>query len=499
MGLVGVAGGRREPREVRLPPRGVGQRQVALQPQHALQRLGPVAHGGVAAPAQLALAEPELRRQRLHARARVREPAGRGAHGGVRGPSRGQLRPERGQALERLHGGEVAGQALVEPREQLGQRDALVAHRLEREPQRRPAGAGAEAQPHPHRPRGRRHERGAGVGSGEHGADAGAPDDVDAAVGQHARRRPVARPGHPRPQAGDRRAGGGGRRVLAVARRRLHATTVSHQPRAPSAAPGCAYDPPVPRLRPPDRVRERMVDSAARLGIADPLRRVKRSFEPAHIRRDRRDNEHLRAILASVLAPDAGCIDVGAHRGDVLAELVRLAPQGRHLAYEPLPELAALLAERFPAVEVRNAALSDRAGEREFVRVVEDPGWSGFRERPTPSASPVERFTVRTERLDDALPDAFVPALIKIDVEGAELEVLDGAMTTLATHRPVVVFEHGAGSADHYGTRPEDVHARLCDGAGLRVFDLDGGGPYGAERFAAAFWSGERVNFLARR
>jgi FkbM family methyltransferase len=245
-------------------------------------------------------------------------------------------------------------------------------------------------------------------------------------------------------------------------------------------------------------MRERLAGAAASLGIDEPLRRVKRSFEPGHIRRDRRDKEHLRAILAAVLAADACCIDVGAHRGAVLADLVRLAPRGRHLAYEPLPELAALLAARFPAVEVRNAALSDRAGEREFVRVVDDPGWSGFRERPTPGESRVERLVVRTERLDDALPEGFAPALIKIDVEGAELEVLDGALGTLAAHRPVVVFEHGAGSADHYGTRPEDVHARLCDGAGLRIFDLDGGGPYSADRLAAAFWAGERVNFLAR-
>ncbi|MEA2341672.1 MAG: hypothetical protein QOG11_1749 [Solirubrobacteraceae bacterium] len=245
-------------------------------------------------------------------------------------------------------------------------------------------------------------------------------------------------------------------------------------------------------------MRELLVASATMIGFADPLRRVKRVFEPGHIRHDRRDNEHLRAILASVLSPDSCCIDVGAHRGAVLADLVRVAPHGRHIAYEPLPELAAELAARFPGVDVRNAALSDQAGERAFVRVVDDPGWSGFLERPTPSALAVEHVTVRTERLDDALPAGFVPALVKIDVEGAEREVLDGALEALATHRPIVVFEHGAGSADHYGTRPEDIVARLCGTVGLRIFDLDGGGPYSEDRFAAAFRSGEHVNFLAR-
>jgi FkbM family methyltransferase len=254
----------------------------------------------------------------------------------------------------------------------------------------------------------------------------------------------------------------------------------------------------VPGSLPSHPVRERLVASATTMGVADPLRRIKHALEPVHIRQDRRDNEHLRAILASVLAPDACCIDVGAHRGAVLAELVRLAPHGRHLAYEPLPELAAELAARFPGVDVRNAALSDRAGERDFVRVVDDPGWSGFLERPTPSAGAVEHVTVRTERLDDALPEGFVPALLKVDVEGAELEVFDGALRTFTAHRPIVVFEHGAGSADRYGTRPGDVIDRLCGRAGLRIFDLDGEGPYSAERFAAAFRSGEHVNFLAR-
>ncbi|MEA2340738.1 MAG: hypothetical protein QOG11_815 [Solirubrobacteraceae bacterium] len=126
-------------------------------------------------------------------------------------------------------------------------------------------------------------------------------------------------------------------------------------------------------------MRGRLVASATMMGVADPLRRVKQAFEARHIRQDRRDNQHLRAILASVLSADSCCIDVGAHRGAILADLVRLAPHGRHIAYEPLPELAADLAARFPSVDVHNAALSDHAGERDFVRVVDDPGWSALR------------------------------------------------------------------------------------------------------------------------
>jgi FkbM family methyltransferase len=215
------------------------------------------------------------------------------------------------------------------------------------------------------------------------------------------------------------------------------------------------------------------------------------------VRRDIRDRELLVALLERTLEPDSDCLDVGAHVGGVLAEIVRLAPHGRHVAWEPLPELASELAARFPGVEVRQAALSDSDGDRDFARVVDDPGWSGFLARPTPSGSATETIRVRCERLDDGLPDGVRPAFLKIDVEGAELEVLRGGAETLRRHRPLVAFEHGLGSADHYGTTPEGVHD-LLRGLGYEIVGLDGDGPYTRGRFAEIFASGERVNFVAR-
>jgi FkbM family methyltransferase len=232
-------------------------------------------------------------------------------------------------------------------------------------------------------------------------------------------------------------------------------------------------------------------------GLLGPLRRLRRRFLPRHLRADIRDRELLVALLERELAPESHCLDVGAHEGEVLVHMVRLAPRGRHVAWEPLPALAARLRADFPGVEVRQAALSDAAGERDFAHVVDDPGWSGFVARPSPAGGPVDMIKVRCERLDDALADGVEPAFVKIDVEGAELEVLRGAAETLRRHRPLVAFEHGAGSADHYGTTPEDVHDFLT-GMGYSILGLDGDGPYSRERFAELFASGERVNFLAK-
>jgi FkbM family methyltransferase len=241
------------------------------------------------------------------------------------------------------------------------------------------------------------------------------------------------------------------------------------------------------------------VGRADLLGLLRSRPRVRRAVGRVRALAGVRTGEDtVRLLLAYTLASDAHCIDVGAHSGDVLSEMVRLAPAGRHIAYEPLPEMARALAERFPSVDVRAAALSDSAGEASFVHVVSNPAYSGLREREYPGREQLERIRVRTERLDDSLPEGFAPAFIKVDVEGAELQVLRGARATIARHRPTIFFEHGRGAADRYGTRPADIHDVLVGDAGLRIFDEHGGGPYSRAEFEALFdrpiW-----NFVAHR
>jgi FkbM family methyltransferase len=218
-------------------------------------------------------------------------------------------------------------------------------------------------------------------------------------------------------------------------------------------------------------------------------------------RRDVDDFGHIRRLMAFALEPDSCCIDVGAHRGAILAEMQRVAPVGRHIAFEPLPHLCTLLRETFPEVEVHQTALSNRSGRADFAYIHgPSEGWSGLLYRPLPTGehAEVEHIEVRLEVLDDVLDPDYRPALIKIDVEGAEQQVIEGALGTLRRHRPIVIFEHGVGSADTYGTGPPDIHRLLCDEAGLRIFDLDGSGPYTLAEFERTYRACERVNFVAR-
>jgi FkbM family methyltransferase len=246
--------------------------------------------------------------------------------------------------------------------------------------------------------------------------------------------------------------------------------------------------------------KQQLRRALASAGLEDRAVALKRAFEHANTTQDRRDHEALATIFAAALGPADNAVDIGAHTGDVLSEIVRIAPHGHHIAFEPLPGLAAQLQQRLPGVCVRNVALGDVPGEVDFVHVLDRPGWSGLKLRPTPDGpdARTEILTVTLERLDDALPDDYVPTVIKIDVEGAELGVLHGARATLALHHPLVILEHGLGSADHYGTAPEDVHDVLVAELGYRIFDLQGNGPYSRDHFMETFHTSARVNFLAR-
>jgi FkbM family methyltransferase len=215
---------------------------------------------------------------------------------------------------------------------------------------------------------------------------------------------------------------------------------------------------------------------------AGRVRRTIRGLRPDPTAiRDRLDEQHMRMLFAFLLEPDSNCVDVGANRGTVLAELVRVAPNGSHVAFEPLPHLAAELHERFPNVDVRAAAVADEAGESSFEYASLD-AYSGLRQRSYPPGTTTTQITVPVVTLDDELGDRDV-TLLKIDVEGGEMGVLNGARKTLERCRPVVVFEHGAGAREFYGTAAADVW-QFFNELGMRIFDTDGNGPLSLDDFA---------------
>jgi FkbM family methyltransferase len=219
------------------------------------------------------------------------------------------------------------------------------------------------------------------------------------------------------------------------------------------------------------------------LALVDPFARQTQGEEIA-----------ISAILASALHATGTYVDVGTNRGQVLREAVRVAPQGRHLAFEPIPALAAEVRRAFPQVDVRQLAVGAQVGSAEFCHFRALDGWSGLRRNTEISdeQGDPEYITVPVSTLDAELSE-LAPTVIKIDVEGAELDVLQGASSLLSRARPLLIFEHVAATASLYGLAPGAPYDLLTE-LGYELFTITGAGPVTRSAFAT---NETVVNWLA--
>ncbi len=228
-------------------------------------------------------------------------------------------------------------------------------------------------------------------------------------------------------------------------------------------------------------------------------RRLERPELLAAFDRNARQVQHeelaIRAILAAALRDSAAYVDIGTNRGQVLGVAAEVAPAASLVAFEPIPALAAALRVRFPQVDCRELALGDEPGRTEFCHFHKLDGWSGLRRSPEVSdeAGDPEMIEVTVSTLDRELPEA-APAILKIDVEGAELGVLRGARETLARAHPLILLEHVPSAAALYGARSEEIWDLLSE-LGYELLALTHGSPLSRDAFAAA--EGD-VNWLAR-
>jgi FkbM family methyltransferase len=208
-----------------------------------------------------------------------------------------------------------------------------------------------------------------------------------------------------------------------------------------------------------------------------------------------REEIAIAAILAAGLRGDSTYVDVGANRGQILREAVRLAPRGRHVAFEPIPGVAAELAAAFPAVECRQMALGSSPGEASFCHFRKLEGWSGLRRSPDISddRGDPEFIAVAVSTLDAELAGSD-PSVLKIDVEGAELDVVRGGRELLARARPLVVFEHVASASLLYGASSGELWDEFAE-LGYETLSVSGDGPFDRDQFSAQQGI---VNWLAR-
>jgi FkbM family methyltransferase len=153
--------------------------------------------------------------------------------------------------------------------------------------------------------------------------------------------------------------------------------------------------------------------------------------------------------LEEFLPPGGVFVDVGGNTGIYTvkaAQFFRRDGGGTVITYEPLPEMLAeldhnLAVNGFDNVRLRSFCLGAQPGTAEFWLNFNRPASSSLVSRD-PQAS---KRSMLVLRLDDVFPLEQLGRLdyVKIDVEGAEIQVLAGANETLRKFRPIVQLETG--------------------------------------------------------
>jgi FkbM family methyltransferase len=148
-------------------------------------------------------------------------------------------------------------------------------------------------------------------------------------------------------------------------------------------------------------------------------------------------------VFARLLRPDMVALDVGANIGCHTLVMARLVgPQGADIAFEPqrivYQNLCANIAlNALTNVHAVNAAVGSAAGTAAIAEI-DYAARGNFGGVALGGAADGERVQISTI---DSLPMENCH-LIKIDVEGMELDVLLGAAETLAKHRPALYIEN---------------------------------------------------------
>jgi FkbM family methyltransferase len=179
------------------------------------------------------------------------------------------------------------------------------------------------------------------------------------------------------------------------------------------------------------------------------------------------------AFVKRLLLPGMTVLDAGAHHGlyTLLASKC-VGRRGHVIAVEPSPRERKRLQRHLQMnfcgnVSIQGCALGGARGEADLFLVDGPEDWCNSLRAPQTCARTV-RVRVGVERIDDVLEQMGIARVdfIKVDVEGAELSVLEGASRTLAASRPVILAE------------VQDLRTRPWGYAAREIIDLIGRANY---------------------
>ena len=163
-------------------------------------------------------------------------------------------------------------------------------------------------------------------------------------------------------------------------------------------------------------------------------------------------------FLEQVVKPGGFVVDVGANIGVLTIQAAKMVGKGgRVISIEPNPQVVHFCRENVKLNGLENVTVFQTAlGAKEGVtffncdpcddrsRVIEKGGQGG-----------VEVPISRLDKIMEAEPTREID-LLKVDVEGYEFVVLEGAVKSLARTR-LIYIEVDAANYAHYGRRAEEI------------------------------------------
>lgn len=175
----------------------------------------------------------------------------------------------------------------------------------------------------------------------------------------------------------------------------------------------------------------------------------------------------IQQAIASNLAPGDAFFDIGANIGFFsLIAARRVGTEGQVYAFEPVPRNAAAIRRTaqlngFHAIRVFPEAVGATIGRAELLLARHIGGAALASAEAPPDMNGYLEVDVTT--LDDAIARHGLrpPSLVKIDVEGAEIEVLRGMTETLRAHRPSIIYEIDDATREGLDRKARQIAALL--------------------------------------
>ncbi|MES2877237.1 MAG: FkbM family methyltransferase [Pseudomonadota bacterium] len=184
-------------------------------------------------------------------------------------------------------------------------------------------------------------------------------------------------------------------------------------------------------------------------------------------------------IIMKLISHCKNVVDVGANIGWYTLNFGKLENIEKIYSFEPIPYTFAYLKKhvefnKISKAEIFNIGLSNEIGQKNFFWTTEETGSSSManiRERNN-----IEIVKCEINTLDNFLSDKnIVIDFLKIDVEGAELFVLEGAATCIEEHKPIIFSELLRKWSAKFNYHPNDV-INLLKKAGYSVYIASQGG-----------------------